>query len=73
MRNNTKWAKNLVVSATLCAGLAACGNTLGEQAVIGGAAGVGAAAVTGGNVGTGALVGAAANVALCQTKPQLCR
>jgi osmotically inducible lipoprotein OsmB len=55
----------LVIAA--CAGLAACGDTLGEQALGGAAVGAGAAAVTGGSLGTGAAVGAGANVLACQT------
>lgn len=65
--------KTWILSGVLLAGLAACGDTMGEQAVIGGAAGVGASAVTGGSVGTGALVGAAGNVAYCQANPGACR
>ncbi|WP_415921107.1 hypothetical protein [Tateyamaria sp. SN6-1] len=47
-------------------GLAACGDTVGEQAIIGGAVGAGAAAVTSGSVVTGAAVGAAGNVLACE-------
>ena len=53
-------------------GLAACGDTLGEQAVGGGAVGVGAAALTGGNLIQGAAIGAAGNVAYCQLYPGRC-
>ena len=49
-------------------GLAACGDTIGEQALFGGAAGVGAAAVTDGDLATGAVIGALGNVAYCQTQ-----
>ena len=58
----------------LCAllGLAACGDTLGEQALLGGAAGAGTAVVTGGDPLTGAAVGGVANVAFCQTYPERC-
>ncbi|MBT9384598.1 hypothetical protein KM176_12070 [Pseudooceanicola sp. CBS1P-1] len=65
--------KTWIIAGVLCAGLAACGQTVGEQALVGGAAGTGAAAVTGGSLGTGALVGAAANVAYCQSNPRSCR
>ncbi len=58
--------KNWIIAAVFCSGLAACGQTVGEQAVLGGAAGVGGAALTGGSVASGALVGAAANVAYCE-------
>lgn len=64
--------KSWIAAAIVCSGLAACGDTIGEQALIGGAAGVGAAAVTGGSAGTGALVGAAGNVAYCQANPRAC-
>ena len=61
-------------SLALCAllGLAACGDTLGEQALLGGAAGAGTAVVTNSDPLTGAAVGAAANVAYCQTYPERC-
>ena len=49
-------------------GLAACGDTVGEQALFGGAAGVGAAAGTNGDLLTGAAIGALGNVAYCQTQ-----
>jgi hypothetical protein len=54
-------------------GLAACGDTVGEQALFGGAAGIGAAAVTGGDLATGAVIGAGANVAACQAGVVNCR
>ena len=47
-------------------GLAACGDTVGEQALIGGAVGAGAAAVTSGSIVTGLAVGAAGNVLACE-------
>ncbi len=52
--------------------LSGCGNTVGEQALFGGAAGVGAAAVTGGDPVVGGVVGAGGNVAFCQLNPHLC-
>ena len=54
------------------AGLAACGDTLGEQALLGGAAGAGAAVATSGDPFIGAAIGVAANVAYCQTYPERC-
>ncbi|MGR3550401.1 hypothetical protein [Pseudooceanicola sp.] len=66
-------AKFIAVALVGFAGLAACGDTVGEQALAGGAAGVGTAAVTNGNLGTGAVIGAAANVAYCQSNPGACR
>lgn len=52
--------------------LSACGDTTGEQAVIGGAAGAGTAAVTNGNVVAGAAVGAGANILYCEANPGRC-
>lgn len=60
----------LALSAAL--GLAACGDTLGEQALFGAGAGAGTAAVLDGDVATGALVGAAGNVAYCRQYPSRC-
>jgi osmotically inducible lipoprotein OsmB len=54
-------------------GLAACGQTVGEQALFGGGAGALAGAATGGDPVTGAVVGAAGNVAYCQLNPGRCR
>ena len=65
--------KIIVVAALALGGLTACGGTVGEQALVGGAAGLGTAAVTHGNIGTGAIIGAAANVAYCQSNPGACR
>ncbi len=60
----------LAVAAAL--GLSACGETLGEQALIGAGAGAGTAAVLDGDIATGAIVGAAGNVAYCRTYPSRC-
>jgi hypothetical protein len=57
----------LVLAVVAGLGLTACGDTVGEQALFGGAAGVGAAAVTNGDIVTGAALGAAGNVAYCQS------
>ncbi|QOL81469.1 hypothetical protein [Pseudooceanicola spongiae] len=67
------FSKKWISVGLVCAALAGCGQSLGEQALVGGAVGVGGAAVTGGSVGTGALVGAAANVAYCQTNKRACK
>ncbi|MEO3415614.1 hypothetical protein AAFO92_13235 [Roseovarius sp. CAU 1744] len=61
-----------MLAVAACAGLSACGDTFGEQALIGAGAGAGTAVVVGGNVATGALVGAAGNVAYCQAYPNRC-
>ncbi|MEM7073843.1 MAG: hypothetical protein AAGA28_01845 [Pseudomonadota bacterium] len=63
----------MTLGPVLALGLAACGDTVAEQAVLGGAAGVGVAAVAGGAVVTGAAVGAAGNVAYCHLSGQKCR
>lgn len=60
----------LAVAAAL--GISACGETLGEQALIGAGAGAGTAAVLDGDIATGAIVGAAGNVAYCRTYPSRC-
>ena len=52
--------------------LGACGDTLGEQLVLGGAAGTGGAMVADGDLLTGAVIGAAANVAYCRRHPEAC-
>ena len=67
MRNLAK-----VTAVLALTGLAACGDTLGEQALIGGAVGAGTAAAVDGDVTTGAVVGAAGNVAYCRTYPNRC-
>jgi len=65
--------RTLVIALGAALGLAACGETVGEQAIIGGAVGAGAAAVTSGSLVTGAAVGAAGNLVYCQTYPNRCR
>lgn len=62
-----------VVLATVAAlGLAACGDTVGEQAVLGGAVGGVGTAALGGNAVAGAAVGAGANVLYCDRYPSRC-
>ncbi|MCC6006658.1 MAG: hypothetical protein JJU40_03170 [Rhodobacteraceae bacterium] len=63
--------KGGLVAAVL--GLAACGNSVPEQALFGAGAGALGAAALGGNAATGAVVGAAGNVLYCQQFPHLCR
>jgi len=67
MRNKT-----LIIALAAALGLAACGDNVGEQAIIGGAVGAGAAAVTSSNIAAGAAVGAAGNLVYCQTYPERC-
>ena len=52
--------------------LAACGDTLGEQAIYGAGAGAAASAVLDGDLATGAVIGAGANVIYCQQNPGKC-
>ncbi|SFS39315.1 hypothetical protein SAMN04488040_0155 [Sulfitobacter marinus] len=63
---------NIILTLTACAGLAACGDTMGEQALGGGAIGAGAAALTGGGLLQGAAIGAGANVLACQSGAVRC-
>ncbi len=65
--------RNIIIGLVACAGLAACGDNLGEQALGGGAVGAGAAAITGGSLVQGAAIGAAGNIAYCQLNPGKCR
>ena len=67
-----QFVKPLLLILGLSGPLAACGNTVPEQALFGGAAGLGTAAVVGGSLVTGAAVGAAGNVAFCQVYPGKC-
>ena len=62
------WGAALLALATL----SACGDTLGEQALIGAGAGAGTAILLDGDATTGALLGGAANVAYCRTYPGRC-
>ena len=59
--------KTWIVAVVAITGLSACGDTLGEQALLGAGAGAAAGAVTGGDVVTGAVVGGAGNVAYCRS------
>lgn len=68
MQKFTKLAMALSAAALL----AGCGDTLGEQALMGGGAGVAVSALTKGDLATGALIGAAGNVAYCQKYPSRC-
>ena len=64
--------KYIFLCLAACAGLAGCGDTLGEQALGGGVIGAGAAAITSGSIAQGAAIGAAGNVAFCQLNPGRC-
>lgn len=65
--------RHFILCGAAALGLAACGDTLGEQAILGGAGGVGGAVIAGADPVTGAVVGGAANVAYCQLYPGRCR
>jgi len=53
-------------------GLAACGDTVGEQALFGAGAGALGASALGGDATLGAIGGAAANTLYCQQNPGNC-
>ncbi|MBL4769111.1 MAG: hypothetical protein JKY94_15605 [Rhodobacteraceae bacterium] len=65
-------ATKLWMALAVCGGLTACGDTTGEQALIGGAAGVGTAVLLQGNPIVGLAAGAAANVLYCKENPSKC-
>ena len=73
MRKAFRKRPRAVYAILVLSALAACGDTLGKQALIGGGAGLGTAAVLDGNLAAGALVGAAGNVAYCQSFPDRCK
>ena len=56
----------------ICAGLSACGDTQGEQALFGAGAGAVGAAALDANPVAGAAVGAAANLVYCKENPGKC-
>ncbi|WP_299879817.1 hypothetical protein [uncultured Sulfitobacter sp.] len=64
--------RTYILAIAACGSLAACGDTLGEQALAGGAIGAGAAALTSGSLAQGAAIGAAGNIAYCQLNPGRC-
>jgi hypothetical protein len=66
------YTKTIAIGFALCATLAACGDTTGEQLVYGAGAGAAGAAILDGNVAAGAAVGAAANVSYSKENPGRC-
>ncbi|RLK11150.1 hypothetical protein [Ruegeria conchae] len=58
----------IFLALATCAGLVACGDTTGEQAILGGGAGAVGAAVLNADPLFGAAVGAAGNVLYCKTQ-----
>lgn len=61
-----------ILSIAACASLVACGQSLGDQAIGGGAIGAGAAVIAGHSALQGAAIGAAGNIAYCQLNPGKC-
>ncbi|MWB77850.1 hypothetical protein GLS40_07430 [Pseudooceanicola sp. 216_PA32_1] len=67
--------RKLLLLGGICAGLSACGDTFGNQALVGAGAGaVGGAVLGEGTRGlaAGAVIGATANVAYCRQFPHRC-
>jgi len=65
-------ATKIITTIALCAGLAACGETTGEQALYGAGAGMLGSFVVDGDPILGAVAGAAANVLYCEAGPGQC-
>ena len=65
--------KTLIVGVALCGSLAACGETIGQQALAGSAIGAGAAVLANGTIAKGVAIGAAGNIAYCQLNPGKCQ
>lgn len=65
--------RKTILALGACAGLVACGDTIGEQAVAGGAIGAGAAVLTSGSLVQGAAIGAGANLVACQAELVKCK
>lgn len=64
--------KTLGLAVLASISLVACGDTMGEQALVGAGAGAATAVVLDGKPFTGAVVGAAGNLLYCQTNPGKC-
>ena len=62
----------LTLAAAALLALAACGDTVGEQAAVGAGVGVVGAILTDGDPLTAGALGAAGNVAFCQANPDQC-
>lgn len=67
-----KPASRFVSALALCVGLAACGETTGEQALYGAGAGMLGSFLVDGDPILGAVAGAAANVVYCEAGPGNC-
>lgn len=64
--------RHVILALAAAAGLAACGDTIADQALGGAAIGAGAAAITENSIAKGAAVGAAGNLLYCQLNPGKC-
>lgn len=64
--------KKFIIAGCACAGLAGCGETGTNQALLGGAAGAGVAVIASANPIQGAVIGAGANFLYCQANPGKC-
>ncbi|WP_428926042.1 hypothetical protein [Marinibacterium sp. SX1] len=64
--------KPVLATLALCGAVAACGETTGQQALLGGSAGALGGAVVGANPVATAAVGAGANVIYCEANPGKC-
>ncbi|GEM_PF-328790 len=71
-QSKTTSYKAVMLATVASLGLAACGDTPIEQALLGAGAGVGVATVAGTGVAGGALIGATANLVYCQKYPSKC-
>lgn len=67
-----KFMFNSCAIVVVCGTLTACGDTVTNQALLGGTAGVGVAVFASGSVLTGAAIGAGANVVYCRANPGKC-
>lgn len=65
--------KSVLGAVALLGLLGACGDNIGEQAILGGGAGALAGLALDGDPVTGAVIGGAGNVAFCQMYPNRCR
>lgn len=65
-------ATRILSLLVLCGGLAACGQSTGEQVVYGASAGALGSLLLDGNPVTGAAVGTAANLIYCKENPGKC-
>ncbi|MEP1768654.1 MAG: hypothetical protein ABJJ53_18700 [Sulfitobacter sp.] len=60
--------RKIILACVAATSIAACGNTVPQQAAVGAAVGAGAAVVTSGAVLQSVVIGAGASVVACQTK-----